>query len=173
MAAFADPHRNICPHLYTFPRCGDHNWMTHLEQLPTQNHNCISIHNLIWWHLTAKLEPKRWVEMKKKKKKRSCYTRASLHLKFYLQYQVILSCPFPCTSVVSVTRISVQNSVLSFPYSIQKLCHVWHVIYENTENFNPTGAEKIYALWVHPWIRRSITQTQRELIHFNNWVQFW
>lgn len=67
MAAFADPHRNICPHLYTFPRCGDHNWMTHLEQLPTQNHNCISIHNLIWWHLTAKLEPKRWVEMKKKK----------------------------------------------------------------------------------------------------------
>ena len=60
------------------------------------------------------------------KKKRGCYTRTSLPLKFYLQYQVILSCPCPPTSVVSVTQISVQNSVLSFPYSVQKLCQVWN-----------------------------------------------
>ena len=27
---------------------------------------------------------------------------------------------------MSVTQISVQNSVLSFPYSVQKLCQVWN-----------------------------------------------
>ena len=147
----------------------NHNWLAHLEQWPVQNHEHIHIYSQP--DLMAASCKVRTEKVSGNEKKTSC-TRTSLPLKFCLQCQVTLPCPFPYTSAVRVTRTLVQNSVLSFPFSIQTLCSVWH-IYKNTENLNPAGAEKIFAIWIHPWIWRSITQTQTELIHFNHWAQFW
>lgn len=75
----------------------------------------------------------------------------------------------PYISAVRVTGTLAQNWVLGFSFPIQRLCSVWHVIYTNTENLNLPGVEKIFAIWIHPLIQRSITQTLRELINFNSW----
>lgn len=93
MAALAGPHRNITHTSIPFPDGGDRNWLTHSEQWPTQNQECIYIQSLIWWHLIAKLEPKRCEEMEKKKKRSAI--RASLPLKFCLQGQVTVPLPIP------------------------------------------------------------------------------
>ena len=76
------------------------------------------------------------------KKKKSCYTMASLPLKCYLQYQVILSCPFPCTSVVSVTGCQYRTQYFVFPTQSRN-CAVFDMSSMKTQRISiPLGQRK-------------------------------
>lgn len=113
MSALAGPHRNITHTSIPFPDGGDRNWLTHSEQWPTQNQECIYIQSLIWWHLIAKLEPKRCEEMEKKKKR-------GLLLGLLCPWNSVCKvrwqslCPFLYTGAARVTRTLAQTST-QFP----------------------------------------------------------
>lgn len=144
---------------------GDRNWLTHLEQRLSQKHEHICPQlNL----MTLNCEVRTW-----KFSRRG--TKMS-HWGFLVSeiLSITLSCP-PCPlyQCCEDQQYSAQNLVFSFHFPVHKPWSVWHVICRNTECLNPTGTEKIVTSWIYPLIQRSVTQTQRKLVYFNSWAQFW